>query len=152
MGIEHFGRDCINQRCAAHDATPLMHATRTGKAEMIEWLVNQAGADQMISDKYGATALHHAAGDGQSRTCQVLLSHGNVPVDVTNDEMWTPLHCACAIMTTMNGKEQGIKEDDRLAVVRVLIEARADRHAQNNQGITPVDYAELMNFIRSLSI
>ncbi|WIA23719.1 hypothetical protein OEZ85_000405 [Tetradesmus obliquus] len=87
--------------------TPLMAAVKAGKPEAVAELL-AAGADARRGDSSGATAVHHAAWQGQAACLAVLLQHGQqqeeqeaaggswVPrlVDVTTHTGLTPLHYA----------------------------------------------------------
>lgn len=55
--------------------TPLMAAVKAGKPEAVAELL-AAGADARRGDSSGATAVHHAAWQGQAACLAVLLQHG----------------------------------------------------------------------------
>lgn len=140
--VQHFGSDVVNRSCTKDSSPPLFSAISGKAQETVEWLIDEAGADPMSRDAFGCTILHLAASVGHPHICQFLLSRGHVPVDVKDDRLCTPLHLVCAkLSTTGDGEEMKITLDDRIAVVRILIEAGADKNAQDYQGLTPVDLA-----------
>ena len=79
-------------------------------------------------DKFGAGALHWAAGNGSLDTTQWLVEHLGMSVDITTKNGRRPLHFAAR-----NG---------HLAVCQWLVrEARADANAEAKHGITALQIA-----------
>ena len=85
-----------------------------GHTEFVRLLLSK-GADVAHADKDVNTALHYAAGNGQSGTCEALVTAG-APVNATNRAGETPLtwlkqrarwspakHKACATFLAKHG-------------------------------------------------
>ncbi len=62
----------------AHGLTPLAHAARGGRVEVVASLL-EAGADPDIQDAYGFAPLHQAAVQGDLETVEVLIAGGARP-------------------------------------------------------------------------
>jgi ankyrin repeat protein len=67
--------------------TPLMAAVKAGKPEAVAELL-AAGADPRRGDSSGATALHHAAWQGQGACLEVLLQHGQQQEEAAGSSSW----------------------------------------------------------------
>ena len=80
----------------------------------------------------------------RSDLCQILLAAG-VPVDTRDNLHRTPLHlaCHCAVYECGGEEEEAphYREAEQSAIVSPLLEAGADRRAQDREGRTPVDIA-----------
>lgn len=139
--LQHFGRDCLKEPCTVEGFPPVMLAAGLLSSEVLEYLIHQADADPMARNGKGRTALHLAAALGRSQNIQILLACGRANVNVRCDRMTTPLHVACDTQL----EEVNIKQDDRLAVVRILMEAGADRNAQDEDGRKPLHCARACN-------
>ncbi|KAG1667746.1 hypothetical protein FOA52_016185 [Chlamydomonas sp. UWO 241] len=112
----------------AHGATPLLHATRTRMAGVVEQLVAagaRAGAGQLVDS--GNSALHMAATHGDAHAVKALLSallaEGERP-DAPNVNADTPLHFAAACGSVPVGV--------------LLLRAGAAPGTPNAEGITPL--------------
>lgn len=91
------------------------------------------GANLELTDFQGFTSLINAAWDHQYRAVDVLIASGaNVNVKTSFDE--TPLHFAAAKDVT------SFYVDEKLATIRLLVEAGADIGARDLSGMTPGDY------------
>ncbi|KAK3260899.1 hypothetical protein CYMTET_30168 [Cymbomonas tetramitiformis] len=73
--------------------TPLMSATLSGQAEIVQLLLDQ-GADVTIGEQDGYTAVHGAGFQGRATVMSVLASKGLDIGDMHGDG-FTPLHRAC---------------------------------------------------------
>mmetsp|Transcript_20813 Transcript_20813/g.53113 ORF Transcript_20813/g.53113 Transcript_20813/m.53113 type:complete len:228 (-) Transcript_20813:126-809(-) len=74
--------------------TPLHLLAVEGHSDVVEWLVDEVGADIECGDaRYGQTALHFAATKDNARTVEQLLDRGAKPLATCNAG-WTPLHAA----------------------------------------------------------
>ncbi|GAA6005701.1 hypothetical protein JCM10207_005300 [Rhodosporidiobolus poonsookiae] len=102
---------------------PLHYAVR--HADVVQWLIEQAGAMAELEDADGETALHKAALRGYIDVCRFLVSRG-VDVDAQDSDGWTPLH---------NAASRGW-----LDVASLLVEAGASIDKPNKH-----DYTALMS-------
>jgi len=85
----------VNGRGSDRGVTPpLLSAATLRRPDLVKQLLN-AGADVERALPYGWTALHFAAGCGDSETVAMLLAAGANP-DAVNDEGDTPLAVALA--------------------------------------------------------
>ena len=73
-------------------ATPLMWAVSSGRAEVVQRLIDR-GADVNIAGRDGGTALHGAAFLGHEATVEVLIRNG-ANLHVVNKDGSTPLDAA----------------------------------------------------------
>lgn len=113
------GPDMANSR----GATPLIIAAQEGTTEVMEQLL-EGGADPRIPNNHGATPLHLAAfrlgRDGKRKTKVLLASDLGVDIEARDEDGRTPLMWASRF--------------GNLPVLRVLLEAGADRSAVDNRG------------------
>lgn len=105
--------------------TPLHHAAKTVKVEMIEWMLAH-GANAMAKDRQGTTALHVAA-EEDGDMCRLLITAG-VPVNIRNESGLTPLHFA-----VLEGKRH---------IVKLLVDLGADVNAK-----TESDYSHKWSYV-----
>jgi ankyrin repeat protein len=105
------------------ETTPLMHAVAGGHPEMVEFLIQHGAAVNFHPAETGS-ALHWAAWSGNSKVVMVLLRHGAL-VDESNYYGETPL-----ILAATNSAD--------ISVVKELIAAGANIHAQSNVGTNAV--------------
>ena len=71
---------------------------------------------------------------GKVRTSQILLEDFNVPVDVLDDEQSTPLMLVWGFSSSADASA-------RFEVVRLLVEAGANKHLFNAEGLKAGDLA-----------
>ncbi|SGY34906.1 BQ5605_C002g01699 [Microbotryum silenes-dioicae] len=95
---DHFptGFALANQPSASGQ-TPLQLASARGHADLVRWLVSQAGALADLEDVDGETALHKAAFKGHIDVCRFLVNEAGVNVDSQDNDGWTPLHNASSL-------------------------------------------------------
>ena len=120
-----------------------MHrAAEHGKASEseLEQLLTRFNVDVRSSSR--STALHYAAGKGNTKTVQFLLGAGANPNALNNFEN-TPLHEAADM-----GRQMG----DRWETVQLLLGARANPDAQNKRGETPLHEAAQMGRIKTVQL
>ncbi|GJN40485.1 hypothetical protein PR202_gb29701 [Eleusine coracana subsp. coracana] len=86
--VEEHGID-VNMAGPDEGVTPLMTAAMSDHISVVKYLLD-CGGDPMQPDENGATALHHAAGEGSSKVTEFLLSKG-IPVDIDFNGRGTPL-------------------------------------------------------------
>jgi len=117
--------------------TSLMDAAYQGHVETVDILL-KAGANTNSRDKFGSTALLEAARRSHAGVVKVLLDWG-VEIDVSDDElsftalMWSSL-------------------ENRLQIVKNLVEAGADVNLKDKKGFSAVDYTRddrIVNFLVS---
>lgn len=110
----------------AHGITPLMAATRAGRANVAALLI-QRGARVRTADKRGFTALHYAAQNGMTQTVGLLLDRGAAVNARAGAGGYTPLHLAVI--------------DSRDEAALLLVVRGADVSRRNAQGFTALDIA-----------
>lgn len=99
--------------------TPLIHATRQGHLQTAKYLLDH-GADPSVASSLGATALHHAAGIGNTELMKLLLAKG---VDVESEsDAGTPLVWAAG-----HGQQDAVK---------LLLQHNAKPNTENDDGVT----------------
>lgn len=86
--------------------TPLMRAAYEGRTGVVRVLLDYRGAAVNAVDDKGATALHHAAAQGEKAICRLLLAHGarvmlrdaagRTPVDIARQAGYPELAKAIA--------------------------------------------------------
>ena len=142
---------------------PALH--QAAKDDNIE-LVRQLAAPENVNSVdslYGATPLHVAAEHGHKTVAELLLSKGAL-IEAKNNEGWTLLHVAAAyehkkiiqILLANGANINGVSNDiistplhiavrsdigNKLAIVKLLVMAGADRSAKNAFGRAAADYA-----------
>jgi ankyrin repeat protein len=107
--------------------TELRLAARFSGVAEVEVLL-KAGADVNAKGTDGSTPLHEAAANNTSPVLEALLK-GGAKVNAKNALGMTPLHLAAWF-------------NPSLAVLEVLLNARADPRAIDNSGKTPRDMAK----------
>ncbi|CAO1614422.1 unnamed protein product [Parajaminaea phylloscopi] len=75
--------------------TPLHHAAKEGRLDIVKWLVEDVGALVEMEDREGETALHKAALAGRLPVLTYLLNHG-AEADAKDADGWTAMHNACS--------------------------------------------------------
>uniref|UniRef100_A0A7S2V7L6 Uncharacterized protein n=1 Tax=Entomoneis paludosa TaxID=265537 RepID=A0A7S2V7L6_9STRA len=80
--------------------TPLHWAIMAGQLEVVQYLVEQKGANVEAQTNYGATPLHWASLYGKLEVVQYLVEHG-ANVEAKSTDGWTALD-----MATKNGHNQ----------------------------------------------
>ena len=90
----------------------LMFAAEFGRKDIVEWLIEKAGADVNAKDRYGGwTALEKAARYGHTEIVTLLIKAG-ADVNFKDEDGWTVLEKAA--------------EEGYTKIVQLLIEAGAD--------------------------
>ncbi len=124
-----------------HGQTALMHAAWSADELMIQLLLKH-GADVHAKSNIGSTALMYASEKNHQKNAQILLDAG-IDINATLTSSFKP---------SINLKENPTyhKGDTALIfaakvgsteVVKVLLEAKADKHKKNSDGKTARDYA-----------
>lgn len=160
--------------------TPLTVAAGRGHSDVAN-ILRAAGSDMLAISKGGYTALHHAAKAGDMKTVRTLAQeipevltrqseNGSTPLTlaITNKHVdvavflaktspesihlghnngWTPLHFA------VNGNRDLIlPPDERVKLIKTLVEQGAPLEAINEDGLTPLFVAVLNSMSESLSL
>ncbi|GAA6036876.1 hypothetical protein JCM8097_006327 [Rhodosporidiobolus ruineniae] len=113
----------VNQASPHTGLAPIHLAAQRGHVEVVQWLVEEAGAMPELEDLEGETALHKAADLDVVRT---LISRG-VDIDAADADGWTPLHVAAS--------------KGRLEISRLLLDAGASVDQQSKRGYTALQNA-----------
>jgi len=114
------------------EGTPLLlHAAQSLNGTIVKDLLDR-GADVLVTDRFGETALHRVAdlrradGSNAARVATLLIERG-APVDARNRDAVTPLHQAVRARS--------------LAVVEALLDYGANPNAADKRGSTPLHRA-----------
>ena len=97
----------------------------------------KSGAIVEEPDKNGVTPLHHAVRFRNPMAVKTLIERGANVDQVCKRSGSTPLHRA---VTSTGAPGTGGKVEERLRVIRLLLDAGADRSIKNRQGKVPLDY------------
>ena len=141
--------------------TPLNKAIASGKIDIIALLKNSInadlrwtarigdiesvgtklknGADIHAKDKYGMTALMYAAAWGKEAVVALLLRSGaGAGINDKDKYGWTALTHA---VMHIGAEETKYAEENAVATVKQLIGNGANIHAQDNNGMNPLEHA-----------
>jgi len=140
--------------------TPLHWLSVEGHADVIDWIIDEVGAEVDLGDtRYGQTAVHFASTKDHARVIETLLERGADPM-ATDKAGWTPLHAcarsgsvdACAVLATavpaggIDARGPGGHTPLHRAafwgqteLVSALLGAGADRGALDEKGREPVE-------------
>lgn len=142
-------------------ATPLLVASYTGNADIVNALI-EAGSDIRAKDDIdGATTIHIASANGNNEVINILLNKDNTLINEADSMKDTPLHWASIknqtdtiLLLLANGADTKLTNSDGNTVlhyaamygdvntVNVLLEADSSlASVENNEGITPIYYA-----------
>ena len=146
-------------------ATPLLVASYTGNADIVNALI-EAGSDIRAKDDIdGATTIHIASANGNNEVINILLNEDNTLINEADSMKDTPLHWASIKNQTdtvslllANGADTKLANSDGNTVlhyaamygdvntVNVLLEADSSlASVENNEGITPIYYAIIVS-------
>jgi ankyrin repeat protein len=110
---------------------PFLYAGAEGLTEILR-LVNEAGADPSLTNRFGGTALIPASERGHVETVRYLLEETDVDIDHVNRLGWTALLEAIVL---------GNGDAAHQKVVRLLIEHGADVDIADKDGVRPLAHA-----------
>lgn len=146
-------------------ATPLLVASYTGNADIVNALI-EAGSDIRAKDDIdGATTIHIASANGNNEVINILLNKDNTLINEADSMKDTPLHWASIKNQTdtislllANGADTKLTNSDGNTVlhyaamygdvntVNALLEADSSlASVENNEGITPIYYAIILS-------
>ena len=111
---------------------PIHNAARTGNIQAVKQHLD-AGTDVDAKDGFGLgrTPLHFAAREGHKKIVELLIDKGADMNAKADSIEFTPLHIAA---------REGHKE-----IVELLIAKGADVNARDEEGDTPLDWADRRN-------
>src|SRR5215510_6785299 len=110
---------------------PFLYAGAEGLLDILR-LVNEAGADPSITNRFGGTALIPASERGHVQTVRYLLEETDVDIDHVNRLGWTALLEAIVL-----GNGDQAHQD----VVELLIAHGADLDIPDKDGVRPLAHA-----------
>ena len=116
---------------------PFLYAGAEGLLDILR-LVNAAGADPAITNRYGGIALIPASERGHVETVRYLLAESDIDVDHVNRLGWTAL--LEAILLSDGGPAHQ-------EIVRLLIEHGADVDLADGDGVRPLAHARARGFM-----
>lgn len=146
-------------------ATPLLVASYTGNADIVNALI-EAGSDIRAKDDIdGATTIHIASANGNNEVINILLNKDNTLINEADSMKDTPLHWASIKNQTdtislllANGADTKLTNSYGNTVlhyaamygdvntVNVLLDADSSlASVENNEGITPIYYAIIVS-------
>ena len=115
----------------ADRSNPFLYAGAEGLLDILT-LVNEAGADPAITNRYGGVALIPASERGHVDVVRYLLSESDVDVDHVNDLGWT------ALLEAILLSDGGPRHQE---IVALLIEHGADVDLADGDGVRPLAHA-----------
>lgn len=118
----------------AVDDSAFLLAGALGRTELVRMMLSY-GANLKITNRFGGTALIPACERGHVETAQVLIAAG-VDVNHVNRLGWT---CLMEAVVLGNGGPE------HQAIIRALIEARADLNLPDKDGVTALAHARQRN-------
>ncbi|WP_157150950.1 ankyrin repeat domain-containing protein [Brachyspira sp. SAP_772] len=146
-------------------ATPLLVASYTGNADIVNALI-EAGSDIRAKDDIdGATTIHIASANGNNEVVTMLLNKDNTLINEADNMKDTPLHWASIKNQTdtinlllENGADTKLTNSDGNTVlhyaamygdvntINALLDADSSlASVENNEGITPIYYAIIVS-------
>lgn len=114
-----------------HLDNPFLYSGAEGLLDILT-LVNEAGADPSITNRYGGTALIPASERGHVEVVRYLLEQTDVDIDHINRLGWTAL-----LESIVLGNGDAAHQE----VVRLLIEHGADLDIADKDGVRPLAHA-----------
>jgi ankyrin repeat protein len=115
----------------ADRANPFLYASAEGMLDILA-LVNEAGADPALTNRYGGVGLIPASERGHVEVVRYLLSQSDVDVDHVNDLGWT------ALLEAILLSDGGPRHQE---IVALLIEHGADVDLADGDGVRPLAHA-----------
>lgn len=140
--VYHYPEGTGNER-NRYAPTPLLQIAVRNKNHALAELLLRQGADPNARGPYDYTALHVAAGGGNPQLVALLLARNADPSVREQIRNETPLHRA--ILGNFR-RDANPNDANRAQVVRLLVQAGADKTAVDRTGATPGEHARRRNF------
>jgi uncharacterized protein len=115
---------------------PFLYAGAEGLLDILT-LVNEAGADPAITNRYGGVALIPASERGHLDVVRYLVAETDVDVDHVNDLGWT------ALLEAILLSDGGPRHQE---IVALLIEHGADVDLADADGVRPLAHARARGY------
>ena len=109
-----------------------MEAAQNGKITICKLLLSE-GADPMIADANGFTALHFASLNGHANIVKLLLGKCKMSPEVCNKLNRTPIHCAA--------------QNGYIEVIKVILEYDGNIYAKDKNGYNVFHFACFHNHV-----
>lgn len=123
--------------------SPYLYAGAQGKTEILSYMLDKQVPDQQKVNRFGGNALIPAAEKGHLENVKLLLKDGRVAIDHQNNFGYTALIEAVALTDGSSIYQE---------IVKVLLEAGADKTLSDNTGRTAEEYARSLGYSELLNI
>ena len=130
----------VNAKDAIKD-TPYLYAAAEGRSEILK-LCLAHGANLKDTNRYGGTGLIPAADRGHVENVRILLAT-DIDVNHVNNLGWT------ALMEAVILGDGGAPHRE---IVRLLLDAGADRSIADKDGVTPLEHARRLGFAEMVAL
>ena len=165
-------RDIAGVILNSRTALDVFEAAASGRAETVSEILDRDASEAKAWSADGFTALHFAAFFNQPSIAHELVRRGADVAAVSMNPMEvTPLHSAAAAHATeivrmlvesdapVNAKQHGgwtalhaAADNGDLEMIKILLQNGADRLAQNDDGKTPAQIAQLKGRDQALQL
>ncbi|MEO5964387.1 MAG: ankyrin repeat domain-containing protein, partial [Candidatus Limnocylindrales bacterium] len=115
---------------------PFLYAGAEGLLDILR-IVNEAGADPSLTNRFGGVALIPASERGHVEVVRYLLAESDVDVDHVNRLGWTALLEAIVLSDGGPAHQE---------IVGLLIEHGADVDLADGNGVTPLSHARTRGY------
>jgi uncharacterized protein len=132
--LARAGADMRAKDSQAYDAITI--AAVNGDAETVKLAISLGSDPRAITSPYNGTALIAAAHLGYAEVVRALIAAG-APLDHVNNLGWT------AVMEAVVLGDGGKRHQDTL---KALVDAGANIHIPDRQGVTPLEHAKRRGF------
>lgn len=129
-----------------HHASALDYAAKNNDEEMVRFLLSKGAL--ISEDCHHITALHKAAKWGNAAIVKLLVEHKGIHTWINHQ---SPSHCGGHTALHYAVRYQGGTED-RVEVLRILLEKGADASIKDTHGKTAFDYALVLRFEGALKV